>query len=40
MNSDGTCARAILSDANLDTWYANPDWRPATARRGGGRLRC
>jgi Tol biopolymer transport system component len=39
-NADGSCARALLADPELDTWYAAPAWRPAPARTGNAALRC
>ena len=40
VNPDGACARAILADARLDTWYAAPAWRPGQARAHDGAHRC
>lgn len=40
INPDGTCARRLLADPHLDTWYASPTWRPGRPSQGGSRLRC
>jgi Tol biopolymer transport system component len=40
VNPDGSCARPLLADPRLDTWYNNPAWRPGIARHDAGRLRC
>lgn len=37
VNADGTCEHEILADPRLDTWYADPAWRPGER---GGRLKC
>jgi Tol biopolymer transport system component len=39
-NADGTCARTILADPRLRTWYAAPVSRPRSARAGDRALRC
>jgi Tol biopolymer transport system component len=39
-NADGTCARPLLADPRLKSWYAAPAWRPGAARAGDGPLRC
>ena len=30
---DGRCARALMADASLRTWYARPTWRPGSRVR-------
>lgn len=40
INPDGSCARPLLADPRLDTWYNDPAWRPGVVRHDAGRLRC
>ena len=40
VNADGTCARNLLADPKLDTWYTHPAWRPLRSRTGDTRIAC
>ena len=40
-DAEGTCARPLLEDPKLETWYGAPAWRPRVAEEVDGEpLRC